>query len=193
MTSVQNGVHINGSTLGDTTYAVSRQKLNQIVNVLRDLGAQRVGVNLPRIAVIGNQSAGKSCLIEAISQIRLPRQAGTCTRCPMEVILSSAPSTWEAKIFLRRGMGQSKQEFASTTSREEITGLIRNAQLAVLNPEWEAVAFRNFTEEQRLEFTSARSFTNDTVVLEITGAEVDIAFVDLPGQIQNVRTFPYKP
>jgi len=42
----------------------------------------RVGadVDLPVIAVIGSQSAGKSSLIEAISGITLPRAAGTCTR-----------------------------------------------------------------------------------------------------------------
>ena len=42
----------------------------------------RVGadMDLPMIAVIGSQSAGKSSLIEAISGITLPRAAGTCTR-----------------------------------------------------------------------------------------------------------------
>lgn len=37
-------------------------------------------IDLPQIAVIGNQSAGKSSLIEAISGITLPRASGTCTR-----------------------------------------------------------------------------------------------------------------
>jgi len=32
------------------------------------------------IAVIGNQSAGKSSLIESISGVTLPRSSGTCTR-----------------------------------------------------------------------------------------------------------------
>jgi len=42
----------------------------------------RVGadMDLPMIAVIGSQSAGKSSLIESISGITLPRAAGTCTR-----------------------------------------------------------------------------------------------------------------
>jgi AAA15 family ATPase/GTPase len=40
----------------------------------------QVDLDLPVIAVIGNQSAGKSSLIEAISGITLPRAAGTCTR-----------------------------------------------------------------------------------------------------------------
>ena len=39
-----------------------------------------VDLDVPAIAVIGWQSAGKSSLIEAISGITLPRASGTCTR-----------------------------------------------------------------------------------------------------------------
>ena len=40
----------------------------------------QVDMDLPQIAVIGQQSAGKSSVIEAISGITLPRSSGTCTR-----------------------------------------------------------------------------------------------------------------
>src|SRR5277367_1161000 len=94
------------SSLGGTKYAFSRQKLNEIVKALRDCGTEEV-IKLPKIAVIGNQSAGKSSLIESISQIKVPRATGTCTRCPMEVILTSGgltsgPETsWHCKVSLR--------------------------------------------------------------------------------------------
>jgi GTP-binding protein EngB required for normal cell division len=39
-----------------------------------------VDLDIPAIAVMGGQSAGKSSLIEAISGITLPRASGTCTR-----------------------------------------------------------------------------------------------------------------
>jgi vacuolar protein sorting-associated protein 1 len=181
-----NGVQSTTSPLGDTPYAVSRRKLNELVNILRDLGAETVGVKLPAIAVIGNQSAGKSSLIEAISQIKLPRNGNTCTRCPMEVILSTG-GTWKATISLRRMDAiPVKEDFASTKSKNEITALIRQAQLAVLNPTEDAARFLNFSEKQCLEYPSANGFTDDVVVIEITGAGTDVSFVDLPGQIQNV-------
>ena len=44
-------------------------------------------MDLPQIAVIGQQSAGKSSVIEAISGITLPRSPGTCTRCVLAYIL----------------------------------------------------------------------------------------------------------
>ena len=40
----------------------------------------RALADLPRIAALGSQSAGKSTLIESILGITLPRAAGTCTR-----------------------------------------------------------------------------------------------------------------
>lgn len=46
---------------------------------LMDYSVQ-VDIDLPIIAAIGQQSAGKSSLIEAISGITLPRAGGTCTR-----------------------------------------------------------------------------------------------------------------
>ena len=68
----------------------------------------QVDIDLPQIAVIGSQSAGKSSLIESISGITLPRAAGTCTRyviskfffasislphiCQLLVVLRSADS-----------------------------------------------------------------------------------------------------
>jgi ABC-type polysaccharide/polyol phosphate transport system ATPase subunit len=45
-----------------------------------DLRSVQIDIDLPQIAVIGSQSAGKSSLIEAISGITLPRDSGTCTR-----------------------------------------------------------------------------------------------------------------
>lgn len=49
----------------------------------------QVDMDLPQIAVIGQQSAGKSSVIEAISGITLPRSSGTCTRHVLVYIYSS--------------------------------------------------------------------------------------------------------
>ena len=46
---------------------------------LRSRRAQ-LELDIPIIAALGSQSAGKSSLIEAISGITLPRASGTCTR-----------------------------------------------------------------------------------------------------------------
>jgi len=58
-----------------------------IIDELRDVGLQE-HINLPRIAVVGTQSAGKSSLLEAIVGIDfLPRGDGVVTRRPLEMRL----------------------------------------------------------------------------------------------------------
>lgn len=54
---------------------------------MRDVGLQKM-IKLPRIAVLGQQSAGKSSVLENIVGIDfLPRGAGVCTRRPLELRL----------------------------------------------------------------------------------------------------------
>ncbi|KAH8743124.1 hypothetical protein F5883DRAFT_357059, partial [Diaporthe sp. PMI_573] len=44
-------------------------------------------VALPQLAVCGDQSTGKSSVLEAITGFPFPRQEGLCTRFPTEIIL----------------------------------------------------------------------------------------------------------
>lgn len=89
---------VNGGVgLSDPVHSAGRRKMLDLVNRLHSTGyvadsivaylhlskephsVQR-DIDLPMIAVIGSQSAGKSSLIESISGITLPRASGTCTR-----------------------------------------------------------------------------------------------------------------
>ena len=181
-------------SLAGTKYAFSRQKLNEIVKALRDCGTEEV-VELPKIAVIGNQSAGKSSLIEAISQIRLPRAASTCTRCSTEVILNSASTQtdWHCKVSLRiehlEAVGQTLgvHDFEETGIKEQVELILRRAQLAILNPSKPPSSFTTLDDEKCAIHSREISFSKNSVVLEITGAEVDVTFIDLPGIISNTE------
>lgn len=44
-------------------------------------------IALPQLVVCGDQSAGKSSVLEGITGIPFPRQDGLCTRFPTEIIL----------------------------------------------------------------------------------------------------------
>src|SRR5436190_15467047 len=185
----QEGVQIEGTAmqevcpLGTTHYALSRQKLNEIINMLRDCGTEGI-IKLPKIAVIGNQSAGKSSLIEAISQIKVPRASGTCTRCPMEVVLSSDRAERKCVVSLRREQGRIDQ-FAETTDDREVPMILRRAQLAILNPNQKLEDFLLLDEAECSRQSVSVPFSRNTVVVEISGADVDVTFIDLPGIISN--------
>ncbi|GAA6022072.1 hypothetical protein JCM10207_001039 [Rhodosporidiobolus poonsookiae] len=83
-----------------TIYGRKSRELVGLMTQLRACGAS-ADLDLPRIANIGNQSAGKSSLVEAISGIKVLRDAGTCTRCPMEVRLRCVDTPWSCRISLR--------------------------------------------------------------------------------------------
>ncbi|XP_043556126.1 protein Mx1-like, partial [Chiloscyllium plagiosum] len=66
--------------------------------------AEKIGVDkdlaLPAIAVIGDQSSGKSSVLEALSRVSLPRGSGIVTRCPLELKLKKAKedNVWKGKL-----------------------------------------------------------------------------------------------
>jgi Dynamin family len=82
--------------ISNSEYATKRRRLFDFLARVRAIGydsilllplsvidphySADVDVDIPAIAAIGWQSAGKSSLIEAISGITLPRASGTCTR-----------------------------------------------------------------------------------------------------------------
>ena len=67
---------------------VQLRKFINVIDELRDVGLQE-HISLPRIAVLGQQSSGKSSVLENIVGIdMLPRGAGLCTRRPLEMRLN---------------------------------------------------------------------------------------------------------
>ncbi|XP_069492145.1 interferon-induced GTP-binding protein Mx3-like isoform X2 [Ambystoma mexicanum] len=70
-----------------------------LIDSLRALGVEK-DLALPAIAVIGDQSSGKSSVLEALSGVTLPRGSGIVTRCPLELKLKKVePGTeWHGKI-----------------------------------------------------------------------------------------------
>merc|ERR1712146_740947 len=55
---------------------------NEIITIL---GGKRNDLNYPQITVVGDQSSGKSSLLETIFNIKLPTASGTCTKCPIVI------------------------------------------------------------------------------------------------------------
>ncbi|EGO00515.1 hypothetical protein SERLA73DRAFT_166837 [Serpula lacrymans var. lacrymans S7.3] len=179
----------NGVGLSAAGLSKERRKLLDLINRLHSTGVQ-IDMDLPMIAVIGVQSAGKSSLIEAISGVTLPRSSGTCTRCPTECRLSQSNQPWKCVVSLRfitnalgQPLGQVRNEnFGDTiTDKADVEDRVRRAQHAILNPDKPASTYLTGTlasEERGL------SFSQNCVCLAICGPEVaDLSFCDLPGLI----------
>lgn len=149
------------------------------------LGAD-VDLDIPAIAVIGWQSAGKSSLIEAISGITLPRASGTCTRCPTECQLSHSDAAWTCTVSLQLNTAADGSALSNSqkvqfgppiTDKSEVTERIRRAQRAILNPSTPSDVFLAGTDNGH-----EVPFSSNRIVLHVSGPDItDLNFIDLPG------------
>ncbi|MCJ1397446.1 hypothetical protein MMC11_000639 [Xylographa trunciseda] len=195
----------------ETGLDVIARDSKRLVKFLRDL--RRFGIEdlvppLPKICVVGDQSVGKSSLIEGMSGIKVPRDHDTCTRCPIEInLLGSATSEtpWECQVLLQRRytyVGEDSktqnrplgpwlerqvenQHFKTVNHKDELCDALHWAQLAILNPGNSPERYRpgsNSGTEQTIQV----KFSPNCVSLEITGPDLpNLAFYDLPGVINN--------
>ena len=76
------------SSLEDLSGLESAKSTLRLEQIAR-LKARGVGehVDLPQLVVCGDQSAGKSSILEGITGLPFPRQDGVCTKFPTEIIL----------------------------------------------------------------------------------------------------------
>jgi GTPase SAR1 family protein len=129
---------------------------------------------LPQIIVCGDQSSGKSSVLEAISGVSFPVKSGLCTRFPTELILRTAANT-SVKVSiiphqpLSNGEKDSLSDFhEQLDSLQELPELIENAKACMGIK------------------TLGKAFSNDLLRIEISGPDrPHLTIVDLPGLIHS--------
>ncbi|CAB1353580.1 unnamed protein product [Coregonus sp. 'balchen'] len=127
-----------------------------LIDSLRSLGVEK-DLALPAIAVIGDQSSGKSSVLEALSGVALPRGSGIVTRCPLELKMKRKREgeKWHGKISY-----QDHEEEIEDPS--DVEKKIRKAQ-----DEMAGVGV---------------GISDDLISLEIGSPDVpDLTLIDLPG------------
>lgn len=183
------------------------------IQALSHLGIEDSKIALPKICVVGDQSHGKSSLIEGISEIKVPRSAGTCTRCPLEINLSESEpgQVWRCDIYLSQrymydpdrkmtklprrsepfgpwtmmGGAQEDELFITLKDKGEVEDALMWAQLATLNPSSD---FHNYVPGLN-DMTSEDylvKFSPNVIRLDITSPGFpNLSFYDLPGVISQ--------
>uniref|UniRef100_A0AAY4EQ39 Interferon-induced GTP-binding protein Mx n=1 Tax=Denticeps clupeoides TaxID=299321 RepID=A0AAY4EQ39_9TELE len=127
-----------------------------LIDSLRSLGVEK-DLALPAIAVIGDQSSGKSSVLEALSGVALPRGSGIVTRCPLELKMkkTSKDEGWYGRISY-----QGKEEDIKIP--ENVEEMIRQAQ-----DEMAGVGV---------------GISDELISLEISSPDIpDLTLIDLPG------------
>lgn len=153
----------------------SKEQLH-LLNAIDSLRSQGIShyISLPQIIVCGDQSSGKSSVLEAISGVSFPVKSNLCTRFPTELILRKAPGT-SVKVRIVPHHSRSEEEKKSLSGFEEelssfqdLPSLIENAQAAMGI------------------MTLGKAFSKDLLRIEISGPDrPHLTIVDLPGLIHS--------
>lgn len=153
----------------------SKEQL-ELLNTIDSLRSQGIShyISLPQIIVCGDQSSGKSSVLEAISGVSFPVKSGLCTRFPTELILRTAPNTSvKVSIIPHQPLGKNEKDSLSDfheklDSLQELPDLIESAK-AVMGIK-----------------TLGKAFSNDLLRIEISGPDrPHLTIVDLPGLIHS--------
>ncbi|KAK1902139.1 Interferon-induced GTP-binding protein Mx [Dissostichus eleginoides] len=127
-----------------------------LIDSLRSLGVEK-DLALPAIAVIGDQSSGKSSVLEALSGVALPRGSGIVTRCPLELKMKRRKEGegWYGKISYL-DFEEELKDLAGVEKK------IREAQNKIAGP--------------------GSGISHELISLEIASPDVpDLTLIDLPG------------
>ena len=136
--------------------------------------AQLDDVKLPQIVVVGDQSAGKSSVLEALTGTPFPRDAGACTRFATEIRMRrSKESSLKVSIIPDKNRPYNEQ----TLFRQYGGTVDQNTSFdSMMRDAIELVAPKNIP---------GRFAARDILVVEMRGPEMPLlTLVDLPGLVR---------
>lgn len=157
--------------------SVEQRNILNIIDQLRKCDLEST-LSLPQLVVCGNQSAGKSSVLEALTEVPFPRNDNLCTRFATEIILRRATSdAITIKVIpdaerpqVERDHIEAFQE--SISDFEELRSLMDKATTRMginQNP-----------------LSKSKAFAKDVLSIEIEGpSRPQLTLVDLPGLIQT--------
>ncbi|XP_073526940.1 interferon-induced GTP-binding protein Mx2-like [Phyllobates terribilis] len=148
--------NVQTAKLLDQQYQEKVRPCIDLIDSLRSLGVEK-DLELPAITVIGDQSSGKSSVLEALSGVTLPRGTGIVTRCPLELKLkkSLTSTQWSGTISYRN-------KTVPLTHPSAVEHEVGKAQDCIAGP--------------------GKGISDELITLEIIAPNVpDLTLIDLPG------------
>ena len=153
----------------------SRDQLDLLdsVDCLRSQGISHY-VSLPQIIVCGDQSSGKSSVLEAISGVSFPVKSNLSTRFPTELVLRKTSQMGVSVSIVPHQARTESERLALSSFHEKLDGfqglpnLIENAKAAM------GIS------------THGKAFSKDLLRVEVSGPDrPHLTIVDLPGLIHS--------
>ncbi len=166
------------------------QDYEDLLDKLRDLGVEK-DVSLPQLVVMGDQSSGKSSVLERVSKIAFPRKCGLGTRCPSQIIMGKSDKP-EAFVNIRwKSIDFKSPLFTELVNRLGQASLVKDGPSpherhgVPLDPsdigKAIAVCSEFITSESKSEICE------DEIVVRTSGPDLPrLTIIDLPGLVHTV-------
>ncbi|KAK0725163.1 P-loop containing nucleoside triphosphate hydrolase protein [Lasiosphaeris hirsuta] len=161
-----------------------------LFNALDELSNHQVAneIDIPQLVVVGDQSSGKSSVLEAIIREKFPVAEGLCTRFPTKLIYRRS-DTKRCRVRIEPGRSRTDderralQQFSASEFDDDdlqLDVLVRNAAIKLgVNLNAAALVNRPGTKD----------FSDDVLVIEKHGPELPlVTLVDLPGLFVSQTT-----
>ncbi|KUJ15925.1 dynamin family protein-like protein [Mollisia scopiformis] len=167
------------ASLQDLQTDEERRILDTVAQV-RKCGLESI-LSLPQLVVCGDQSAGKSSVLEALTEIPFPRNDNLCTRFATEIILRRAVNNSLTVKIIPDTQRPAHEQETIKSFEETITDFDEL-------PEIMEMAMRAMgMKENRAANPSLGAFARDVLSIEIEGpTRPQLTLVDIPGLIANV-------
>ncbi|KAK7732539.1 hypothetical protein SLS53_008425 [Cytospora paraplurivora] len=150
-----------------------QRRVLDTISQVRKCGLESV-LSLPQIVVCGDQSAGKSSVLEALTEIPFPRNDNLCTRFATEISLRREPiNSLTIRVIPDSNRPLDKQDAIrayseSITDFKDLPTIMDNAMKVMGISE------------------TGSAFAKDTLSIEIQGPDrPQLTLVDIPGLIQT--------
>jgi len=151
----------------DTFTSIYDEKVRPLMDKIDQarvlLAPNNYGITFPNVIVVGDQSSGKSSLLESLSLVELPKGNGIVTRCPLVLRLRKSN---ERHVYRLYGDNDSNKK--------------------VLLDEANLIIPRYIEEETKKLAGDHKNIVKDMIELQVEDPSVrDLTVVDLPGIAHN--------
>ncbi|KAI9758955.1 MAG: succinate dehydrogenase assembly factor 2 [Chaenotheca gracillima] len=155
------------------------QKLSQAIDRFRELKLEK-HVALPQLVVAGNQSSGKSSLLESLTGVPFPKGYGLCTRYATEITLRGAPNeSIEFSVTTTTSTPSDRKDRINKFGKQvRAKSDVGTFQSLLTELDWVFWGAHSRSDEN----LAARGFAQEMLKIEISGPQLKpLKFIDTPG------------
>jgi GTPase SAR1 family protein len=135
--------------------------------------------DLPKVIAVGDQSSGKSSLLESLTGFSFPQAPGLCTRYVTQISCRREPEKKVAVSIIPRSGADEALEGRLRAFKREISDLTNEALVSIIEEANKAMGIRMTADDTN---SGRQAFSEDILKIEISGPEQEhFTVIDVPG------------